>query len=184
MYYNMSVEELSVAKALTELDIKNRKYIETLYPQIEETVKQFDGKILNRRLETALKKINNQIYTERNDNSYKIKYFCNDDMVKGVNCWEYSKNREVTFIWCNTYTNSYQKGFLNEEKIVSSDMLDMIEKDRNNFIKETENIINGLSTIDSKIAEYKELINRCDAFNRSLDSTIKDYYKIKDINNY
>ena len=73
MYYNMSVEELAVAKALTELDIKNRKYIETLYPQIEETVKQFDGKILNRRLETALKKINNQIDTERNDNSYNTK---------------------------------------------------------------------------------------------------------------
>ena len=29
MYYNMNTEELEIAKRLTELDIKNRKFIET-----------------------------------------------------------------------------------------------------------------------------------------------------------
>ena len=40
------------------------------------------------------------------------------------------------------------------------------------------------SIIDNKIAEYKDLISKCNAFNRSLNSTVKDYYNIKDIKEY
>ena len=185
MYYNMNTEELEIAKRLTELDIKNRKFIETLFPQIEETVKKFDNKILNKRLETALKDINKQIYIKRSDYNYQINYFCDDDMVKGAGYLAYySKNREVTMAWCNTYDNNYQKGFLNEEKINAKELIEMIEKNKKGFIEETENMTISLSIIDNKIAEYKDLISKCDAFNRSLDSTVKDYYNIKDINNY
>ena len=86
--------------------------------------------------------------------------------------------------WCNTYDDNYQKGFLNEEKINAKELIEMIEENKKGFIEKTENMTISLSIIDNKIAEYKDLISKCNAFNRSLDSTVKDYYGIKDINNY
>ena len=45
------------AKNLVRLEIENRKSALAVYDEVIELVKKYDGKILNKRFETALKKI-------------------------------------------------------------------------------------------------------------------------------
>ena len=60
------------ARKLVELEIQNRKEALKLYPEIIKVVEQFDGKVLNKRLETALKKVNERLCCKRGYSDFRI----------------------------------------------------------------------------------------------------------------
>ena len=61
------------AKKLVELQIKNREYAFSLYDEIIEVLAKFDGKQVTKRIETALRKIDDNIRVENEYNSFIIK---------------------------------------------------------------------------------------------------------------
>ena len=75
--------ENTIAKKLVELEIQNRKDALELYDKIIPVVKKFDGKILNKRFDTALKEIDNYLSYDRRFSFFSIEWYTKNDFVKG-----------------------------------------------------------------------------------------------------
>ena len=88
-----------IADKLIALEIANRRKAIELYPAIIETVKKFDGKVLNKRLETALKKVNTNLRLAESEYRFDIRYWVENDSVSVPHrdyCGtEYVKYREI-----------------------------------------------------------------------------------------
>lgn len=79
MYYNKEV-----ACKLVELEIQNRKEALNLYDQIISVIQKFNGKVLNKRLETALQKVNKYLRVDTNYSSFGISWWVNNDHIRNT----------------------------------------------------------------------------------------------------
>lgn len=79
-YYNIKPQEVS--KKLVELEISNRKLALSLFDDIIKTLERFDGKQANKRIDTALKKINENLSFSREYNSFIINLITQTKIIK------------------------------------------------------------------------------------------------------
>lgn len=168
----MSIDK-EIARKLTELEIENRKHVLTLYNGIIETVNKFNGKVLNKRFDTALKKIDEHLSYSVNYNSFDIKYYCINDSVKrvedryGYGSTYYIKERTLYLNSYLTLNNTYKEetDILNEEgKLIADRIVKGLEdgkkKIKEDIVKLEESLLH--------IEEYMETIEE-------MKKTFKDY---------
>lgn len=184
MYYNNIGMEAS--KKLVELEIENRKYVLSLYPSVAEVLSHFDGKQITKRIETALQKIDKHLYIRREYNTFSVKYYCENRSIKGDNGnWHYLKNSEIHLFDATCFDAYEEDGILNTDNTLNFEKLNVIiEGDKNYIGKETTNMQKDLAEIEAYIEEYKELEKQCKDFNNKIDYTVKEYFNLKDFNNY
>lgn len=162
MYMSINKE---IARKLTELEIENRKHVLTLYDGIIETVNKFNGKVLNKRFNTALKKVDEHLSYLTNYNSFDIKYYCINDSVRGeedrngYRSTYYIKERTLYLNSYLTLNNTYKEetDILNEEGKLIADRIVKGLEDRKKKIKED---IVKLEESLLHIEEYMETIEK------------------------
>ena len=123
------------ARNLVELEIKNRKEALKLYDGIIEVVNKFDGKVLNKRFDTALKKLDGRLSYNREYSWFEIYMNVFDSRTcKSVkkDSYGYSCTNYLTdsYLKLNTllYTYSYNKDekvLLDNERIISSVLVEL-----------------------------------------------------------
>lgn len=184
MYNN----DMELSKKLVELEIKNRKYLVSLYDSVLECLKKFDGKQVTKRIDTALKKIDNNISMRNEYNSFLIELYFEDRMVKEENSYNchYLKNHSDCFCHCCRFS-SYGDGVINVDNTNSLNYV-ILEKEmlkyKDYFINSIEESEKQLQNINSLVEEYKELQEKCNAFNKKIHWSIAEYYNIKRFENH
>lgn len=178
MYYNNDME---LSRKLLKLEIKNRKYLISLYDSVLECLKKFDGKQVTKRIETALKKIDDNIHMKNDGNSFVIELYFKDRSISHNNGYYYLKNSDENFCYCSRFS-SYGDGVINVDNtnslnyaILEKEML----KHKDYLIQSIEKSEKQLKDIDSLIEEYKDLQEKCNDFNNKIHWSIAEYYNIK-----
>lgn len=178
--YNNNME---ISRKLVELEIKNRKYLVSLYNEVLECMKKFDGKQVTKRIDTALKKIDSNIHMRNEYNSFVIELYFEDRMIKEENSYNchYLKNSYENFCHCCRFS-SYDDGVINVDNTNSLNYARLEKemlKQKDYFVKSIEETERQLQNIDSLVAEYKELQEKCNDFNKKVNWSIAEYYNIK-----
>lgn len=183
----MYITDNEAKKSLVELEVANRKYVLTLYDRIIEVVKKFDGKVLNKRLENALKEIDDNLSANvEYGNSLYIKLYCRNDMVRGSSSCYYITNREI-------YLNSYAVTLDNKRDSNSIIVYDEKFNMRLNADTLIEKLVNRRKDIEKEIAEIEEKHSKVEEYEHTLETlreqitktcneipaVIKDYYSLQ-----
>ena len=170
------------AKKLVELQIKNKEYTLTLYNSIIETLAKFDGKQVTKRIETALRKIDDNIRVENEYNSLIIKmgfYDINKRSVKTESGIAYLKESEETICHCCRFS-SYGDGVLNEDNSLNYENIKkQLIKHKEYMEESAKEIKSQLENVESIISEYEELEKKCKDFNHNTNWCISEYFGIK-----
>ena len=176
------------ARNLVKLEIENRKEALKLYDGIIEVAKKFDGKVLNKRFETALKKVDERLSFNRRYSFFEIEMSTfNNRSCKsvkkdsyGYSCTNYiSSNSLVLNSMVYTYSNDKNdKVLLENERINSSVLVEAL----NNGKKQMEEKIKTLEESINKVEEWKEklesLKSEMEKIMYDVPSIIRDYYNI------
>lgn len=181
---NYYVSDMEISKQLVELELKNRKYILSLFDSIIETLSKFDGKQVNKRIDTALKKIDKNLSFTMEYNSFIIKLWYEDRSITKINGDEigntyYLKDNYETIVHCCIHS-SYSDGVVNDDgRLIFEYLKEQLLKNKGYIEQSIFEIKSQLSKVDDIISEYKELIDKCNKFNDKINWCIATYYNIK-----
>lgn len=175
------------ATNLVKLEIENYKKALTLYPQIIEVVKSFDGKILNKRFETALKKVDDNLRTDMTYDTLYIKFSAwNNRSIKSVEerngyaNWLYI---EHTDIYMNGYLRrvSYNKDDIvctTENRLIASVVIEALEKQEQYIKSKIENLEKHIENTDEYKAKLEALRKEIESIGKDIPSEIKAYFDL------
>lgn len=181
IYYAPDTE---ISKQLIELELKNMRYMLSLYDKVIEALSKFDGKQVNKRIDTALKKIDKNLSFTMEYNSFIIKFLYEDrgvtkKMDDGYERAYYLKDDYEIMAHCCVHS-SYGDGVVNDNgKLIFNILKEQLLKSKEYIEQSIFEIENQLSKVDDIISEYKELINKCNKFNNKVNWCIAEYYDIK-----
>ena len=171
------------SRNLIRLEIENRKEALKLYTEVIELVKKYDGKVLNKRFETALKKIDERLSYDRQYNSFYIEMSCwNNRSCKSTktDSYGYSSTLYISTdcIRLNTYIQTYSHGnepcMLCEERIIAEPIVEVLNKGKAGIEKTIADLENSID----KAQEYKE---KCEALKKQMEEITKEIpYLIKE----
>ena len=164
------------ARNLVELEIKNRKEALKLYPEIIKVVEQFDGKVLDKRLETALKKVDERISCDRGIYHFEIVFNCASITSFGFNYKDYC------FV-LNSYLEMYlvdrmEESFLENERIRASVLIDSLLKEKEYLEKSVAELEKGIDRADEWKEKVEQLNEEIRSIRKEIPYIIADHYGI------
>ena len=181
MYYEYNKP---LAAKLTEKQIEVYSNLLSLVPAIEEVFRRFDGKVVNKRISTALQSV------ARGVCFYKSSY--SDHWELTAEEWDnrYVPGEPDALGYCSTHYVKDAKLYLandgqgesfidGEGRLCAEKAIAAIEKNRAYYQRKIETMREQLSHIDSIIGKYKELLAAKKEFNDNLDYSIRDYFGLK-----
>ena len=168
-YYN----DTDAAKLL-DLEIDARQKILSLYGEVIRTVQSFDGKVLNKRLETALKKIDRNITLNTEYGMCAIRYYTRDFTAKQSNSEYgtlYLADNYITMCHCggNSATDY-------DRRILATPIVDSLYR----YMEMIENSVDEIQQKRELVGEYKNRLSNIEQQLKELQdeipATMKQYY--------
>lgn len=161
-----------VAEKLVRLEIENRKHALSLYDEIEKVVRSFDGKVLNKRLETALQGVYKYTYVERRYNSFAIEICVDNDWVKGESKYgvHYVECRNLQLTQ-KLYTHSDGR-YEPKENVMINNPTGKSERIIADVI--IEGLKRGKKGLENEIADYEKWLTKVDEAKEKLESLTKE----------
>lgn len=176
------------ARNLVEIEIKNRKEALRLYDGIIEVVKKFDGKVLNKRFDTALKKVDGRLSYNREYSWLEIKMNVFDSRscksVKkdsyGYSCTNYISD---SYLRLNSLLYAYshnpdEKVALDNERIISANIILALIKGKRQIEETIEELEESISKVDEWKNRLKEIENEMRKTMNEVPYIIREYYDI------
>ncbi|MBR4021789.1 MAG: hypothetical protein IKI94_04215 [Ruminococcus sp.] len=166
---------------LIPLEIAAREEVISVMGEVARLVQEFDGKILNKRLDTALKKISPHLYLDTSYNSFIIRYSVRHFSTKMAHS-EYGVVRlyddNKVICHCCKYSAGDDSCVSSENRIIAAPIVATINK---NAAYMDEGIIE-IQTKISEIERYCESITKIEEELRSLQNeipfAIKEYFDL------
>lgn len=181
-YYD---KELAIKLIQRELEIK--KSALTLFDSVKKVVGSFNGKIANKRLDTALKAIDEKLNFKMEYNSFRITFDDYDYERRYVRMGDkgaYIKNCSVNVAWC-TISSAYGDSVLDDDrKIIAYPVMKAIDNQKACMLREIAIIEKQLSSIDEIITRYSAITASIRSFNDEIDHDIREYFDLKIYNVY
>lgn len=178
------------ARNLVELEIQNRKEALKLYDGIIEVVKKFDGKVLNKRLDTALKKFDGRLSYNREYSWFEINMNVFDSRScksvekdsYGHSCTNYISDNylrlnSIVYTYSNS-ANDKDKVILNNERIISSVLTDSLNKGKEHIQKEIEKLENSIDKAEEWKTKLEKLKREVENVMNEVPYIIREYYDI------
>ena len=177
------------ARNLVKLEIKNRKEALNLYPEIIKVVEQFDGKVLNKRLETALKKVDERISCDRGFYHFEIVF----NTINSRSCRSVTSPGTCNYIedYCfvlNSYLDTYfisasgkdrmEESFLVNEKIRASVLVDSLLKGKAYLEDQITKLEQSLEKIDELKSKIEQLETEIKSIKEEIPYLVRVYYGI------
>lgn len=158
------------------LENENRKRALETYDLIIPVIKKFNGKVLNKRLETALKNVCNNLRIESYCGFFIINFNCFDNrMCYSSKVDEYGRRNcvysNLDVIRLNTCVHVYN---CNQESISVTD--------KNNRIKADviiESLECGKKRLENEIKENNDALNKVDEWQSRMKKIIKDMQELR-----
>ena len=141
-----------IAVKETQKDIEMMEAVNKVLPEVKKLISKFDNKVINKRLDAALKELDLPGYIYLNtyyETTYSISY-------KPAGCNDYYTILNGTRPSCRYYVK--EKSFLNEDKRISAERaFKLIEEGRVKRLKEITKYKEILQTYEEKKAQIKLL---------------------------
>lgn len=176
------------ARNLVELEIQNRKDALKLYDGIIEVVKKFDGKVLNKRFDTALKQFDGRLSYNREYSWFEINMNVFDNRsCKSVkkDAYGYSCTNYITdsYLRLNnlvyTYSNnSNDKVMLDNERIISSVLIEALNKGKEQMQNKINELENSIDKVDEWKTKLEALKHEMENIMGEVPYIIREYYDI------
>lgn len=175
MYY---IDKEKAVK-LSNLHIEAMKTALTFTDEIKEVLQKFNGKPITKRIDTALKKINSNLYIKREYNSFRIEWIIENHCFGENSMAYYIKEHTINILWASCFS-SYGDGILDSENcLIAEKAIEQLEKAREQMEKDISNSIRQLENIESTIAEHERIKEELKEFNRSVNWLINNYFELR-----
>ena len=166
----MSYVDKELARKLVMLEIQNRKEALELYDKIIPVIKKFDGKVLNKRLETALKAVDERLRVDGGYSSFRIEMRPKSNIVfsdkvdaNGYRECAYVDDRELCLNTVLFTTLSYydRKVMLDEDNRIIADVI-------------LEALKSGKKKMEENIADLEANFDKVEEFEKHLEELRKE----------
>jgi hypothetical protein len=154
-------------------DIEDMQAVNAALPIIKKVIQQFDHKIMNKRLETALQDagLPGRIYIHDRDNSWDIYYYPENS------------NNCMTVLWGSkpacTYYNK-EKSFVDPDKrINAARAFELIETGRVERLQKITAYREHLNTYETKKAQIELLKKQLKAITDTIPYAMQDYFNMR-----
>lgn len=164
MYYYREED----ASRLVNAEVAARNKVLSLYGEIIRTVQSFDGKVLNKRLETALKKIDNHLNLDFCSYNFYISYNTREfSIISTSGNYLYLENIRMCF--CSNATNE-------EGRICADEIVKALYR----YMDIIENTVDAIQEKRGLVSEYKnrmlDISNSLNELRDEIPSIIRHYY--------
>lgn len=140
--------------------IKECRECAALFPMLRRAFLAFDGKMYNKRLETALQAENRRIYCEKKQ--------CQDYFNIGI--YMFTKSGEyVCLCWCR---------LADDKRIKASDFIQAAENKRAELLKDADHMAQVLPTIETRRKQIEILQKQLDGVIADLSYTERELFDL------
>ena len=162
------------AENLIKLEIQAGKEALEIIDDVIEVVKSFDGKVFNKRFETALQtKVSYNIHARNSSYGFfGFYYTIPNRSVKSVDhdYWNYLGHSEIYLI-----TGDDTGCFTDENRICSNVMIAKINERREEIMATVKGLEEGLGKLDGWIERQRKLVDELQNLRDSIPYDIKEY---------
>lgn len=170
-----------INEKLINLEIAARKDALALYPAIIDLARKFDGKIANKRFDTALKKIHPKLVFRMQYNSFVINMDIENRCVNNGNHWVCLRDHQTYIIHWSITSGSSEDGICQKDgsTIVGNNLVKALEQYKKGMEEYVQKLQATLVNIPNIINWYKAVRKSIDDFNDTVPGMIRDYYELK-----
>lgn len=142
-------------------EVKAREYRDAaaLYPMIASVIIKFDGKVYNKRLQTALQETGARIFTNARHNFVEVYTYG-------------SHGAQYTLALLKDYDPQTNK------RIDAAKMLQSAKESREAYLKKAYEIERATASIDTHLAYIKELEDRLSSYRGALPWEVRDIFDL------
>ena len=162
------------AMKLALLEIKANKEALTLFAPVIEVLRKFNGKVANKRLDTALKKIDSGL-------SFRMRYsaFCIDWHIKNRHFEDPSKE-SYSYIHESSISLLHSGEIINKYGRINADSaIEQLNKQKDYISQRIEKAEKQLADIDEKLKQRNELKKQVEEFNKDISYLVDGYFNIR-----
>lgn len=176
-HYNYDKE---LALKLLKREIEIEKNALKLFDEIGKTLLSFNGKVANKRLDTALKAIDNRLSFKIEYNSFRFIYAEYDNRYVTVgDKGAYITDCTVNILWA-TVSSVYGDQALDEnQKIISDNLIKQLKAQQISIKSHIEIVEKQIKQIDDIISEFNSICEQIRSFNDKTDYLIRGYFDLK-----
>ena len=175
------------SRRLVLLEVENYKKALELYDSIIEVVEKYNGKVLNKRFETALKKVNDYIRVDMSGRTLYIQLYLEDRSVKSFNndFWIYINK---TYINLNGYTPRLAYSWENdldgklcadhENRLIASVLIKSLNEEKEHIKNKIILLENEVNKADEYKQQLEDLKAQMEKITRNIPYEIRDYFEL------
>lgn len=189
IYFNNSNDNIKISKKKLEMLAGHYKQMSNVLKSepVQELLKKWQGKQYNKRLETALKKIDEHFYIDRQYGTYlTYNFYGQNERSFKHEFINYKGEQDFQWIYLDTYKHCVRhitkSVILNDCNTICDDVAKQIMDMSEYYNKKYIEITKQLNNLDNIIKDYKDLIEKLNNFTDSIDSDIKSEFKMYIIN--
>lgn len=163
---------------LIRLEMENRQEAIELCPDIIAIIPKFNGKMMNKRFDTALKTINKGLSFDTHFNSFIIKYYPKTRHIADGEHALYVKESNVSIVHASIQS-AYGDGILQRGTLEGETLKKRIESFKTESEEYLKKLGVNITNINAMFEEYELINNRKDDFNKKWEYSFREYFKLK-----
>ena len=177
--------DFEIAKALTEKQIEVLESLLALVPTVKEVARKFDGKVLNKRFDTALSQATDGkavCWKKTYMDGYEIKLWESTDRYISVP--NAANNYAIAYYIKQEYIFLADSGWkttdwLTEDgRIKASELCAWIDKNASGTAEEVKELKEQLDSVETYIAEFKRMKQERSEFERNTSYMLRSYFDL------
>lgn len=171
---------MEMAEKLIRKDIEARRNFACKADDLCAVVQKFDGKVFNKRLETALREVYPvKVEQEFRWKSIGITGFIEDRMVQSdtVDKWGYHRTAYIKDF--HIYVGIIQDAFDDDKRIIAKNIIDRIRSTADYYKKSADEMEDQLGRIDEITAECKRIYSERQKFLHETHPMIREYFNLE-----
>lgn len=180
----------SIALEVAIKQIKLYKDALALCPKVMEVVKKFDGKVANKRLETALKEVNSGLRCNKSSYTevWEIVFWTSDRCVnvkrkswdgKHEDWCAYYIKKSKTYLARDTFKNTFGSFTNDDGRWIAENINKQIEHTMKSLEANIADYTELLNHVDELEAEKKRIKDEMEAHNRKVGWIGNEYFDLK-----
>lgn len=175
----MRTKEFLILQLNREADLEKRSLL--LFDDVKKLIEAYDNKVINKRFDTALKKINENLSLKMEYNSFSIKacyYSLDDRYIRFDNQGGYIKRNEFYVMYGCISSYDGKNILADENRLIAKNAVEALESQKLYSMNHIARLEKEISEIDNIINDYNNLVDQLAEINREWDYTIRDYLEI------
>ena len=172
------MESRQVKLQLLEVELLNMKKAVKYCDEIKKLIPKFEGKVINKRFDTALKEIDHNLSFSQQFNSFQIELYKEPRSIDGGNGWNYVKNHSLSIIHASLQS-SMQDGICQNGTLNGTNLIKYLDQNKEYWQLTIKAISAQIKTIDKIIARRDKIQAEKEIFRNEINFYIRDYFDLK-----